>query len=240
MQSTDGDERAGGECNDVLVDALVVAAEQAVNEADEHEQPLAALTEPLWPLIPDAVTVHGTVDLGALDPAHQDDFQGHHGLTRRCVAARRDGHRCNGVALLDALLCPMHEGRADPALGAQASKEASRKARERVDDVAALRRLGTRQLVAEALVAEAANIKAAISVLARAAAGGDRQAALALIPWLDQGLGKPTERVEVRAPSTLGDLEDMDTAQLEAMVAEGRARRLRLVEETEEREGAAG
>jgi hypothetical protein len=91
--------------------------------------------------------------------------------------------------------------------------------------------LGTRQLVAEALVEEAAQIKAAISVLARSAAGGDVRSAQALIPWLDQALGKPTERVEVRSPSTLDDLEAMDTPSLERLVAEGRARRLRLVQE---------
>jgi hypothetical protein len=168
--------------------------------------------------------------LGAPDPAQQDGFQGFNGDERRCIAARRDGHRCNGRALTDGLLCPFHDGRADPLLAARASHASKRAKREGIDQVAALRRLGTRQLVAEALVKHAVEIDAAIGVLARSAASGDVRSAQALIPWLDQALGKPTERVEVRAPSTLMDLEQMDTASLERLVAEGRARRLRLVE----------
>lgn len=38
----------------------------------------------------------------------------------------------------------------------------------------------------------------------------------------------PTERVEHRKPSSMEELEQMDTAQLEALVAAGRKRRLRL------------
>jgi hypothetical protein len=36
----------------------------------------------------------------------------------------------------------------------------------------------------------------------------------------------PTERVEHRKPGSLEELEQMDTAELEALVAEGRRRRL--------------
>jgi hypothetical protein len=81
--------------------------------------------------------------------------------------------------------------------------------------------MGTRAVVAEALVAEAANVDRAVRVLCEAAAKGDIVAAKALIPWLNQALGMPTERVEQRVPGSLEELEQMDTAQLEVLVAEG-------------------
>ena len=89
-----------------------------------------------------------------------------------------------------------------------------------------LQRLGTRAVVAEALVAEAEKLDRAVRQLVDAAAGGDIAAAKALIPWLNQALGTPTERVEHRKPGSLEELEQMDTARLEALVAEGRRKRL--------------
>jgi len=41
----------------------------------------------------------------------------------------------------------------------------------------------------------------------------------------------PTERIEQRIPSSLEELEKMDTAQLEQLVAAGRKRRLEAVPE---------
>jgi hypothetical protein len=64
-----------------------------------------------------------------------------------------------------------------------------------------------------------------------AAANGDLQAANALIPWIDQALGKPTERVEHRLPTGPEELEQMDEAQLERLVAQGRQARLHAVPE---------
>jgi hypothetical protein len=40
----------------------------------------------------------------------------------------------------------------------------------------------------------------------------------------------PTERVEHRPPSTREELEQMDTAELERLVASGREQRLRAVQ----------
>jgi hypothetical protein len=91
-------------------------------------------------------------------------------------------------------------------------------------------------VIAETLVAQAENVQKAVTLLCEHAAAGDVQAAKALIPWIDQALGKPTERVEVNAPTTLDDLDKMDTAALQAMVAEGRKRRLQLVKEAEEQQ----
>jgi hypothetical protein len=64
-----------------------------------------------------------------------------------------------------------------------------------------------------------------------AAGNGDLQAAKALIPWLNQALGMPTERVEHRRPSR--ELEQMDEEQLERLVAQGRRKRMKLVGEAE-------
>jgi hypothetical protein len=52
-----------------------------------------------------------------------------------------------------------------------------------------------------------------------------------LIPWIDQALGKPTERVEHRVPSSLDELEQMSTEELERLVAQGREQRSRAVPE---------
>ena len=92
-----------------------------------------------------------------------------------------------------------------------------------------LQRLGTRAVVAEALVTEAANVDRAVRLLCRSAGGGDLAAAKALIPWLNQALGTPTERVEHRPPSTREELEQMDTAELERPVGRGREERLQAV-----------
>jgi hypothetical protein len=94
-----------------------------------------------------------------------------------------------------------------------------------------LQRLGTRAVVAEALVAEAEKVDRAVRHLVDAAARGDIQAAKALIPWINQALGMPQERVQHTTPSTLEELERMDTAQLEQLVAAGRKRRLAAVPE---------
>jgi hypothetical protein len=89
-----------------------------------------------------------------------------------------------------------------------------------------LQRLGTRSVVAEALASEAEKVDRAVRHLVSAAADGDINAAKALIPWIDQGLGKPTERVEHRRPSSLEELEAMETSELERLVAEGRRKRI--------------
>ena len=101
-----------------------------------------------------------------------------------------------------------------------------------------LQKLGTRAVVAEALVAEAANVDRAVRLLCRSAGGGDLAAAKAQIPWINQALGTPTERVEPRAPTTLEDIEAMSTEELARIVAEGRARRLQRLES--ERMGEGG
>jgi hypothetical protein len=94
------------------------------------------------------------------------------------------------------------------------------------DPVLQPQKLGTRAVVAEALVDEAEKVDRAVRHLVDAAARGDIAAAKALIPWLNQAFGMPQERVQHTTPSTLEELERMDTASLEELVRKGRERRL--------------
>ena len=80
----------------------------------------------------------------------------------------------------------------------------------------------------------------ALKLLCRSAGGGDLAAAKALIPWFYQALGMPTERVEHRPPSTLQELDEMDTAELERLVARGRERRLQGLQAVPGTAGAEG
>jgi hypothetical protein len=50
----------------------------------------------------------------------------------------------------------------------------------------------------------------------------------------------PTERVEHRPPSTLREIQEMDTKELERLVARGRERRLRAVRAVPGTPGAEG
>jgi hypothetical protein len=78
------------------------------------------------------------------------------------------------------------------------------------------------------LVEEAANVRLAVKLLCQSAGSGDLAAAKALIPWLDQALGKPTERHELRVPSSVEEIEQLSEAELVRLVAQGRAKRLAL------------
>jgi hypothetical protein len=71
-------------------------------------------------------------------------------------------------------------------------------------------------------------VQKAVTVLCEAAGRGDLAAAKALLPYLDQALGKPTERHELRVPSCVDEIEQLSDAELERLVAQGRARRLGL------------
>jgi hypothetical protein len=82
------------------------------------------------------------------------------------------------------------------------------------------------------LAEKAEQVHEAVRLLCDSAAAGDLKSAQALIPWINQALGMPTERVEHRKPGSLEELEQMDTAQLEALVAAGRKRRLEALAKT--------
>lgn len=69
-------------------------------------------------------------------------------------------------------------------------------------------------------------VEAAVDHLLTAAAGGDLKSAQALLPWIDQALGKPVVREEhTHSPGAL--LSQMSGEELAAIVAQGRAQRQR-------------
>jgi hypothetical protein len=141
-----------------------------------------------------------------------------------CVAAKRDGERCRARAAPGGIWCNAHAGRLDSSAGGHALASKRRQARRRAEEEAAFRALGTRALVAQKLSQEATKVEQALDHLLTAAAAGDIRSAQALLPWIDQGLGKPTERIEQAVPSSRADLDAMGTAALEALVKRGRER----------------
>lgn len=181
--------------------------------------PLRPLGEVRWNL-PATITVADTVDLDAEDPALAAG-------KRTCVSTRRDGERCGAAAVGGELLCSLHSGRLSPADGARAKAKRRSEANERTERALSLQRLGTRAVVAQTLVAEADNVEATVRSLLARASQGDIRAATALIPWLNQGLGMPTERVEAVLPTSPEQVAEASSEALSALVAEGRRRRLR-------------
>jgi hypothetical protein len=194
---------------------------------DGQQRPESRRTETIrWPGLPDGTALAEGIDLDAEDPAEEERGR------RRCIATKKAGGRCTAPAANGYLLCGIHAGLADPRKGALARAKKLREARERREDRAAVARLGTRAVVATALAEKAEQVHQAVRLLCDSAAAGDLKSAQALIPWINQALGMPTERVEHRKPGSLEELEQMDTAQLEALVAAGRKRRLEALAET--------
>jgi hypothetical protein len=166
--------------------------------------------------IPEGVQVAGEVDQGAEDPALGEDG------VRRCIALTRAGERCLTRPALDLVLCNAHAGRLDPRKGGQARARKLRLVAERAMDRRAEAALGTRAVVAAALREKHDEIRAAIHLLADQASAGDRQAALALIPWINQGLGLPAAQAGLVTDPNTGeqtDLSALSTAQLKALLA---------------------
>lgn len=178
-----------------------------------------------WPAFPAGVALGEGVDVDADDPAMGKDGK------RTCCAHTRAGNRCGAPAIGDRLLCSMHDGRADPVLAAQKRQALWRERRERAERRVEDRTLGTRAHVNAVLADEHENLEKALRHLAERAGKGDMKAAYALLPWMDQALGKPTERVEHSAPTSVEDVAKLDTTQLEALVAEGRSKRLEVVQD---------
>ena len=194
------------------------------------EQNVARLVErDLLFRIPEGVKVDPSVSLGADDAALTQDGR------RQCVATRKAGGRCTAAAVRGHLLCAVHEGRAEPAAGGRARAAKLRQQREAAEERSVLSRLGTRAVIAQALLERHEQVAAAVQLLADDAADENAphaqrlKSAQALIPWIDQALGRPTERVEHRIPGSLEEVQAMDSAQLEVLVAEGRKRRLRAL-----------
>jgi hypothetical protein len=166
-----------------------------------------------WAL-PANVTLAAGVSIEAADPSDVG------GPRRQCVAATKAGPRCSAPALGEEILCAIHAGRVDPAAGGHARARKLRLVREGAENRAAEARLGTRAVVSAALAEKHEQIRTAIHGLADRAADGDRAAALALIPWINQGLGMPATSgsIEVSTPEGEQALDALDTASLRALL----------------------
>ena len=177
--------------------------------------------EEMWEAVP--LNVELAVDPDDLhdpaDPCLQPDGK------RRCVSTRRAGGRCTAQPGPHSLLCNAHSGRLDPRAGGLARAKQQRGAQIDEAEQARLRRLGTRGVIADTMASHPDLVRATVVALLEDAAKGDLAAAKLIGPFLNQGLGMPTERVEVVAPSSVDDLDAMDTAQLEGYVETLRAAR---------------
>lgn len=219
-----------------LVDAPKCGAEDVTNQGEvfrcylkpghegDHfmEGPLPAerpTREEMLEAVPVDVEIDESVDLEAADPAYSDTSS-----RRLCISTRRAGGRCTAPPHLDGLLCGIHAGTLDPRKAALASAAARRKGTETQQETARLAQLGTRGVIAETLAAEASQVRATVRTLLRNAAQGDRQCALALIPYMNQGLGMPTERVRVEQEG-VSALDDLSQSELAERVAQLRAKR---------------
>jgi hypothetical protein len=83
-------------------------------------------------------------------------------------------------------------------------------------------RMGTRAVVASALREKHEELRATVHQLADRAAAGDRQCALALLPFMTQALGTPAQStpIEVGIPEGgTADLRTLTTEQLRALLA---------------------
>jgi len=169
---------------------------------------------------PPNVVLAAGIDLHADDPALLDSGR------RVCVAERKAGGRCKSPAVVGLLLCGVHSGRCDPAAGGRAAAEKRNGLRLAAEDRVAERMLGVRSALSAQLQRRADDVVAVVDNILDRARDGDHKAQLALLPYLDQALGKPTERIE--QASGAETLDRMATEDLAARVAQARRERLRL------------
>lgn len=177
-----------------------------------------------WPTFPAGVLPHDSVDVDAEDPSRVEGR-----TTRQCVSTRQDGERCGGVAMRGQLICALHAGRVDSAEGGRAKARKARERREAAEAEVGRRSLGTRAMIADVLHQRAEDVAIVVNDLIDRAKAGDMKAQSLLLPYIDQALGKPTERVEHDLPSTVSEVREADSAALAQLVAEGRRKRLLAV-----------
>lgn len=173
----------------------------------EDARPLEEPEPQPWPLAP------------GVDPTAEDPALTAEGI-RQCVALTRAGERCPTRALRDDVYCSPHAGLLDSSAGGLARAQKLRLVADEARERMVTARLGTRAIVAAALAEKHEEIRLAIHELADRAADGDRQAALALLPYMTQALGTPAQA----GPATLQvegedvDLSTLDTASLRALL----------------------
>jgi hypothetical protein len=158
--------------------------------------------------------LHPSVDALALDPALREDGK------RQCVDTRTDGERCGAWAITTGPRCAFHSGLADPAVGGKAKAAAIQASKDRAAELDAEARLGTRAIISRVFQERAADVRSVVSSIlddaldVEAPAATRRAARTALLPWLDQALGRPKESMEITVPGTLEEIDSMDYSAL--------------------------
>jgi hypothetical protein len=165
-------------------------------------------------VIPGGHGFHPSVDTSAEDPSLREDGK------RQCVDSTKAGGRCGAWAISTGPRCAFHSGLADPAVGGKAKAAAIARSKERAAELDALSRLGTRAIVAQVFTERAGDVRQVVGHILddaldlEAPAATRRAARTALLPWLDQALGRPKESVEVTLPQTVEEIEGMEYAAL--------------------------
>lgn len=165
-------------------------------------------------VIPGGGSFHPSVDRSRPDPSLREDGK------RQCVDSRKSGERCGAYAISTGPRCAFHSGLADPAVGGKAKAAAIQRSKDRALELDALSRLGTRAIVAQVFSERAGDVRSVVGAILddaldlEAPAATRRAARTALLPWLDQALGRPKESVEVTLPATVEEIEEMDYAAL--------------------------
>lgn len=185
---------------------------------EDSEPPEPPTVEEQLAAIPGHIALWPEVDLHSPDPAWSEEAG-----RRLCIATRRAGGRCTAPPLQAGLLCTPHAGRLDSVAGGHAKAKKLRDSRSTAEERAAWARLGTRGVIAARLAARADAVAATVDVLLDAASSGDLASAKLLVPYLNQGLGLPTERVQITGLQDGADLAAMRDEELQALVARAAA-----------------
>ena len=157
---------------------------------------------------------HPSVDIEAPDPALRSDGK------RQCVDSTKAGGRCGAWAITTGPRCAFHSGLADPAVGGKAKAAAIQASKDRAAELDAEARLGTRAIISRVFQERAADVRSVVSSIlddaldVEAPAATRRAARTALLPWLDQALGRPKESMEITLPGTLEEIDSMDYSAL--------------------------
>ena len=167
-------------------------------------------------VVGDTPAPHPSVDMSAPDPARIEGTA----KDRRCVTSTKAGERCRAVPPTGELVCAAHSGRLDPGIGGQALAAKRRAVADEAHALAVEAKLGTRAVVARVLSDRHDDVRAVVGGLLDDALdltlpSRERRACrLALLPFIDQALGKPRESVEVTLPTSSEDVAGMSLAEL--------------------------
>ena len=158
---------------------------------------------------------HPSVDMSAEDPCRipGDSW-------RRCIASRSDGERCGASVPHEERYCAAHAGKLDPSKGGKAKAAKLQAEKDEAHALAVEARLGTRAILARVFQDRHDDVRAIVNGLLDDAKDESlpsrerRACRLALLPFIDQALGKPKEQVELTVPTTVEEVKDLSLSDL--------------------------